>query len=142
MFLLDGFVPATDGTELEMRFSTDGGSTFISSGYNYSVSMRNDSGTASAIANGSAGQIGIAYPVGNAATEGYSGRIELIGQTGTTLWPRIFHVGYFIDNTATPAGLNCLGGGSNETAQDVDAVRFLFGSGNIASGNYAVYGYR
>lgn len=141
-FLLDNFTPATDGTELEMRFSTDGGSTYISSGYNYAVGIRPDTGAVTALASGSAGQLAIAYPIGNASNEGYSGQIWLPGQARSAAWPRIFHTGYFIDNAATPTGETCTGGGANETAQDVDAVRFLFSSGNIASGFYAMYGWR
>jgi hypothetical protein len=47
---------------------------------------------------------------------------------------------YYVNNAVTPAGTFISGGGAKETAQDTDAVRFLFGSGNIAEGNYAVYG--
>jgi hypothetical protein len=36
--------------------------------------------------------------------------------------------------------VGCWYDGNFSTAQDTDAVRFLFASGNITSGTYAVYG--
>jgi hypothetical protein len=139
---LTGFVPATDGQALNLDFSTDGGSTYINSGYNFARSNVNDTGTASGTGNGNTTTIPLAAAVGNGATEGFSGAIKLLGQTTTTLWPRVTWDGYFIDNTATPAGIHVNGGASNETAQDIDALRLSFASGNIASGSYAVYGLR
>lgn len=139
---LIGFVPATDGQALNLEFSTDGGSTYINSGYNFARSNVTDGGTATGAGNGSTTSIALAAAVGNLANEGFSGSVKLTGQTTTTLWPRVTWNGYFIDNTATPAGITVSGGGSNETAQDVDAIRFSFASGNIASGSYAVYGLR
>jgi hypothetical protein len=136
-------LPATDGVDLYVRFSTDGGATYDATGYNYAWSKVSDSGTATGGGSGSANQIVIASSgagVGNASTEGYCGTVELHKQTSTALWCRITHSGYFIDAQATPAAHAMTGGGAREAAQDTDALRFLFSSGNITSGIWAAYG--
>jgi hypothetical protein len=78
--------------------------------------------------------------VGNGTTEGFDGVITLLNQMNTSFWGRVTWEAYYINNAVTPLGTFIAGGGSKESAQDTDAVRFLFSSGNIAEGNYAVYG--
>jgi hypothetical protein len=139
IFYLGGFVPATDGALLGVRFSTDGGSSYDASGYNYAYTyVIDDSATANAAVSGSTTEIQISQGVGNASTHGYSGHVTLLKQTSTALWSRIIHQGYQID--ASSRGRCIQGGGAKEAAQDTDAIQFLFSSGNIASGDYAVYG--
>lgn len=140
MFYLGGCLPATDGAQLYMRFSTDGGSSYDASGYNYAgQEILDNSITPSVFQSGSANQIVISNGgVGNASTSGYSGEIRLLKHTSTSLWSRIFHQGYFIDDSVRARSVT--GGGAREAAQDTDAVRFLFASGSIASCDWAVYG--
>jgi hypothetical protein len=142
---LAGFVPATDGVDLWCRFSTDAGSTYDATGYNYAVNSVNDTPTATAVGSGSANQIvmtntGANNQIGNGANEGYFGEIKLLKNTSAAFWSRVFFDGYYITNNGTPQGEHSAGGGARETAQDTDAIRFMFSSGNIASGDYAVYG--
>lgn len=136
---LYGFIPATDGAELYCRFSTDGGSNYDATGYNYS-NYRNTESTAVNEGSGSAAQIELAVNVGNASTEGIDIEITLMGQTSTARWSRINYHGYYISNAATPGGVVVTGGGARETAQDTDAIQFLFSTGDITSGSYVVYG--
>lgn len=145
--LLSGFLPATDSVQLRARFSTDGGSNFITSGYNYICRAMPDtsvndfgevSGSAAFIAlNTSASS----FNVGNATTEGWSGEVTLLNLTSSALWSRLHYIGYYVGASATPPGIHVTGGGSLEAAQDTDAIRLYFSSGDIASGNYALYGY-
>ena len=140
---LSGFLPVTDGAALYARFSTDGGASYLASGYNYFQGRGIDTTAtwATGVASGSAAQIQITgAEAGNGATEGYNGRIEMLNQTSAAFWSRLMHQGYFINSDATPAGVYSTGGGAQETAQDTDAIRFLFSTGNISAGNYAVYG--
>ncbi len=139
---LSGFIPSTDAVALQMRFSTDGGSNYDASGYNYITNAWDDTGTNNLASSGSTTSILITWAsaIGNGANEGYSGEITLLAQTSTALWSRVHHSGYYISATATPAGNYVMGGGARETAQDTDAVQFLFSLGNITSGSYAVYG--
>ncbi len=123
-----------------MRFSTDGGSTYVATGYNWALWAVADDNSSGAQSSGSDTQITIAPSIGNGAAEGYNGEVTLLNQTSAAFWSRVHHQGYAINNSATPMGTIFTGGGAQETAQDTDAVRFYFSSGNIAAGNYAVYG--
>jgi hypothetical protein len=146
--VLGGFLPVTDGARLLMRFSTDGGSSYDASGYNYGLIGVADTNSVLSEGSGSTTSIGITmtgggapdYGIGNGATEGYSGEIILLKQTSAALWSRAHHQGYYISSAATPAGVMLTGGGAREAAQDTDAVRFLFSAGNITSGDYSLYG--
>ena len=140
-FQLTNFLPATDGANLQMQWSTNGGASYDASGYNWSAQEINDNPTSAARGSNSATAIILGLGVGNAATEGISSHVDIFGQTSTAFWNRCTVHSYFIDNNATPRGTTHVGGGSREAAQDTDAVRFSFSSGNIASGSWALYGY-
>lgn len=145
-------IPATDGVALYSRFSTNGGSSYDAgaSDYDYAGLWMGDAtggGTTSGgIQSGAAAQIQLSSPqagylIGNGSAEGIHIEVTLMGQTNAALWSRLSYLGYHISNNATPLGCSQFGGGARETAQDTDAIRFLFSSAsNIASGNYAVYG--
>lgn len=134
-------IPVTDGADLWIRLSTDGGSTYDTSGYNYALNTQTDAAASIATTNsGSAAQLVFALVVGNGVTEGYDGEITITGQTSTALWSRLRHQGYCINSAATPAGTSSWGGGAREAAQDTDGIRIMFSTGNIASGGYALYG--
>ncbi len=141
---LYGFLPATDNVDLWMRFSSNGGSTFDASGYNYSL-HQDAEGTDGTAGSGSANQIAFSsaagsFLIGNAATAGINLTVKMMNQTSAAFWSRVTWQGYYITSTgASSAGFHTVGGGSREAAQDTDAVRFLFSSGNIAAGAYAVY---
>jgi hypothetical protein len=138
-FYLGGFIPATDAVALYARFSTDGGSNYDATGYNYAAEqIIDDSATAQPYASGSANQIQLFVNATNGGTGGYSGEVLLLKQTSTTLWSRITYRGYGVDDSARARFVT--GGGAREAQQDTDAIRFLFSSGNIAAGDYAVYG--
>lgn len=144
VIILGAFIPVTDAVDFWIRFSTNGGSTYDASGYNYASGNINDASAGTAVlTSGSANQILIsnATGIGNGTTEGINLNIDLLSQTSTALWSRVSYTGHFIDATATPRGVASFGGGSREAAQDTDAIRFLFSSGNISSGNWAIYGY-
>jgi hypothetical protein len=146
IFHLSGFKPATDNQDLYMLLSTDAGANYLTAGYNYMCHAIDDTGTAVITASGSAARLqvttssGGAAGIGSAATEGFNGEIKLFNQASAAFWTRATWNGYFISADATPRGVYVTGGGAQETAQDTDAVRFLFSSGNITAGNYAVYG--
>lgn len=143
---LYGMVPASDNVNFICRFSTDNGSTWIATGYNWTQVYTTDASTSSVVGNGSDTAIGISNiaggtaGVGNGANEGINTSVEVLGWQLSTLWPRIMFQTYYMDATATPSARQGTGGGANETAQDLTGLQFFFASGNIATGNYAVYG--
>jgi hypothetical protein len=140
LFELINFVPVTDAVFLHARLSTDGGASYDAgaSDYVYGASFGNSTGTSVLNSTGAA-QIAVVTNVGNLTGEGATATITLFGQTDTAIRPRIGYVTNYIDSSARSAWV--IGTGIRDAAQDTDAIRFLFSSGNISSGSYAVYGY-
>ena len=133
------FLPSTDATDLWLRYSTDGGSTFDTSGYNHARWAFRDDGASGLGNSASDAKIVLDTSIGNASTEGISGTVKLLNPGNTSLWNRSTWQTYGVSSDATPTGKGSVGGGSRETAQDIDAIRFMFSSGNI-NGSYTLYG--
>jgi hypothetical protein len=146
MIVLTNILPATDDVELRMRFSTDGGSSYDAGASNYAFEAAINTAGAGGAFQGSGGATFISLcgapsagnAVGNASAEGVSGTVTIWGQTNTAQHTRAtFDIAW----GSTSSGLVGLHGtGARLAAQDTDGVQFLFESGNISSGNYAVYG--
>ena len=140
-FVFTGLVPQTDGQDLLMRTSTDGGANYDAGAGNYDwATMLLNAGGASVSADSStaATSMKLCDDPGNASGENISGEVYLFNQVGTTVHPQLkwsFSYKNNAGNTVTNHG-----GGSRLANADVDAVRFLFASGNLATGKYAVYG--
>ncbi len=143
--LFDDLLPATDGATLYLRTSTDNGSTWANTNYDGNLFGQNQAGAG---VGGelitSAAQLTIGphttNTFGNAAGEQAAGGIEIFGardsgQKTKILW-RI--VGDQTDGTVVQAR----GGGRRSVAEDTDAFQLLFDSGNIASMNWTLYGWR
>ena len=145
MFVLGNVTPATDNVQLYMRTSTDGGSTYDagSSDYRYGWNRQQMFATSPTNDYRSAGNsafVEIGVSIGNAANEdGWSGRVTLF-------CPHLAKVTFFeysgsYVNDATQY-FRANGHAARASSADVDAVRFLFSSGNIASGTITMYGLR
>jgi hypothetical protein len=145
IFELINFIPATDDNELLCRFSTNGGSSYDSAANNYSythtvgvngVEETQSSTTVTEIrvAGSTTGSVGI----GNGAAEGLSCTLKLMDQTNTAVKTRITVDGGYYAAGDLPVSL--MSTGFRNLAQDTDAIRLFFTTGNITSGKYAVYG--
>ena len=133
--------PATDGVSLYMRTSTNAGSSYDSGAADYAWGLTGTS-AGSATQGASTGDVAIAMntvvTVGNGANEyGVSGRMTLRSAPAAVYTTTDGHVTYW--NTAG-ALVQVAVGGARLSAADVDAVQFLFSSGNIASGSIRLYG--
>ncbi len=148
-FVLESFIPATDDVELWVRVSTNGGSSYDATGYSrVGVFQRDGNATPTApfgYTSSSDTKIVIAgsttagESVSNVAAEsGAHCEVTLYDQT-VSQWPRICASAVWFGGTVTDTLFGDFAG-SRETSQDTDAVRFLFETGNITSGKYAVYG--
>jgi hypothetical protein len=139
LILLAGFIPVTNAVNFFTRFSTDGGSSFDATGYRYAGNGTNESATAQ-FGSAAANQIPLtgATTCDNTSTAATNAVIHLLKQTSTALWSRItWHTAMVGGGVANMQ----IGSGFRATAQDTDAIRFLYSSGNISSGDYAVFGY-
>lgn len=141
-------IPATDGVDSWVRFSTDGGSTYDAGATNYGfcfLAIADDLSLVAGIGNTGfpeiqTGGAGAGRQIGNGTTEGWSGVLTLLNPVSTALWSRIIFNASYVSNAATPIGYSAVGQGQRKAAQDTNAVRFMFSSGNIATGAWAVYG--
>jgi len=143
---LHSVVAATNNTSLYLRTSTDGGSTFAASGgdYDYMTTGRNSSNAAEGEAAAGAGQmvltfLGASDGVSSTANRGgFSGVVRFFRPSNTT------HQKHFIFNgtyaQASGDSAHMFGAGHRLATADIDAIRFLFSSGNIASGTFVLYG--
>ena len=142
-FVLENVKPATDAVGLLMRFSTDAGATYDAGASDYTYGLIGLQVTSSVTQSTSAGngriELTFNADVGNAAGErGVSGQLTLFNPGLTTEQTRIkidtvWHNPLGVITTATGHGVRL-------ADQDTNAVRFLFGSGNIASGTIRLYG--
>lgn len=141
VFKLMNVTPSTDLTDLWLRTSTDGGATYDSGASDYHwVRNRISNGALGTTNDFADAQIFVAEDLGSAAgEEGYSGTIEINGPhlAKTT---RVAFSGASQDvngNLQSDDGF-----GMRKSSADVDAIRFLFSSGNIASGTITMSGLR
>lgn len=117
MFYLSNVIPATDAVALEMLTSSDGGSTFDNSANDYF-----SGGT----------EMTLVSPVGSDSGEdGISGSVYLYG-TGLSKRTIVRGQATFFNQSGSISVVDF--GDARDAAEDVDAVRFKFSSGNIESG--------
>lgn len=142
MLVLDSVLPVTDGDGLLMRTSADGGSTFASAASSYLWAKNNVTTAPANTPTGSTGdtEIKLTGAVDNALSNGVSGSIFFYNPASSGLrapisWQLSCH-------DAAAVWQSIRGDAERAAAGIVNAVRFLFSTGNIASGNYALYGWR
>ena len=131
--------PATDGAEFFFRTSTDGGSTYDAgaSDYSYARWTVNDAAGSAANADNADSEIELSDNHGSAANEIGFGELTVFNPSGAVYC----HVQWNATWTADTGALaHTTGGGRRLAAADVDAIQFLFSSGNIASGTFKLYG--
>ena len=137
--VFDSVIPSTDGANFYLRFSSDGGSTFDSGASDYQYAARNvaSNGTVSDKSDGADSAIRVSDLVGNAAGEsGVSGPLSLL--TSGQGWPSAH---WQIGRTSSGGFLTCLWGtGERKALVEVNAIQFLYSTGNIASGKIYLYG--
>ena len=141
-FELENVKPATDAVSFYFRTSTDGGSSYAAGAADYAHGQSGTS-AASATTGASAGANAIllntVVTIGNAATEyGVSGELVLTGAPSAAVFTELRGMVTYWNISGAMVQLEL--GGARLSAADVDAVRFLFSSGNITSGTIRMYG--
>lgn len=136
-------IPATDAALLWLRVSTDGGSTFdTSASYSDELFAFNGGGSAASGATGGTKSILTRTVRGNGSAPGSSwgvtGHLTLYDPLSASLYKQfVGEVHYYHSAGVRDRGVV---GGAWESATAVNAIRFLFSSGNITSGTIRVYG--
>ncbi len=129
LFTCANIVPATDDADFAIRMSIDNGSNYLSASDSYFAGSPTDA---------DASYIPLMYyGMGNVSTEGASLDVKVHGPHLNTC-TYAFADGVYSKNNGnldkTPQG------GKTKIARVVDAVQFLFHTGNIASGTITMYG--
>jgi len=140
-FILSEVLPASDGSILQMVASTNGGSSYLTTGIYGQHVQRNVEGNDSYTANfGTSGsQLSIGYVIGNASIEaGLGGNIYIDNPSGAVRQKMIrgFYSHTSNDNDAKGGVIMA----AIKTATALNALRFQMSSGNIASGTIKLYG--
>jgi len=123
-------------TTFQMRISTDGGSTFLTTNYQSGFQVVSYNGTTFANQNGTGAYI-ISGNLTNTAGDTSSGVIFIqdIIPSGSSA-PKI--VGY-VSQISTATAQRCLTSGYHNAAT-TNALRLFCGSGNIKTGKFSLYG--
>lgn len=137
-------VPVTDAAAPWLRTSTDGGSTYAASNGDYgwtALAARTTSSTPS-IDNGTTSATHLSLAAGEGienttANGGFSCVIRLIDPAGTAHHKQVNWLGGGMSSTSNR--LMVTGSGARLATADVDAIRFMFSSGDIASGKFRLY---
>ncbi len=143
-FIIHALRPETDAVFLFLRTSTDGGSNYDAGASDYAwCGYRSDQGALTGDRDAADSEIELTTgldSVGNTAgSEAFSGRVMLYNPAAT-VHTRITSHGNFTD--AAGNLIDVAISGIRLAAADVDAVRFLMSSGNIASGKITLMGRR
>lgn len=138
---VDDLIPATDATELRLRVSEDGGSTFKAGGtdYAHTRNVNTDAGTGSGAGSTGDGAIVIAAFVSN--SKALSCSVEFGAPSGTSRhkmfrWHADYETSGNTITVATGAGVFKL------DTNAINGIRFLMSSGNITNGIFSLYGLR
>lgn len=133
VFIFDQIQPATNNVGFRLRFSSNGGSSFLASSYTFSTFKANNA--AIAVSSGSASDTAIVLTTGGNSTSGATLNGVLNIPNPYTTFSRkninFTFFGSFLTTDTTTATES--GSGSLVNAAQMDSVRFFWTSGNFAN---------
>lgn len=143
IFRLINLVPVNDAVSLQMRVSTDNGSSFKTGASDYKHASRGKQSNGNNLDASSDAATSIFLTddsqfVGSASGEGVDGNVRLYNPANAAQFPRIFRDTVWSSDNDRLSFV--AGGGQYNTAEAINAVRFFFSAGNIESGKIVVYG--
>lgn len=134
LIVFDNVVPISNGVSLQMQISTNGGSSYVATGYASGYNQLNFSSTVPTNANSST-----AFLLGgvftNTAGDSAGGSFylgDITSGAAIKLW------GTSVLSISTSSFQNQLVGKNSTTG--TNAIQFTFTSGNISTGTFSVYG--
>lgn len=148
VFELVDVVPATNSTGIQLRVSTDNGSSWVAgTSYQY-VNACSASGSASTTGIPGTGASGILMTstggfggyIGNDANMSYNATVKLFNANGNYRKKFLTQAMYCLTSTNQLIGLN--GYGEAGVTTPINAIQFLALSGNLLSGTIRMYGVR
>lgn len=136
---LINIVPASDATNLYLHVSTDGGSSYVSTGTDYRWIINGEDDVASLIArsNGDS-DIRLCDDIGNQTAEGLSGWLKIFIPSNSASYTRM--KGDFASTTGVLRITTISAAAAYNVITAVDAIRFIMATGNITSGTFRLWG--
>jgi hypothetical protein len=139
-------IGATDAQGINVRVSTDGGSTFLStSTYSWSMNQQTE-GPQTTYSDATFGSTGLnaeleiaPAALSSAATEAASGEVRLKSPGSSNIKP-MYSIVSAVDSSSNSRRF--VGAGYNTTTSPIDALRFRMSSGNISAGTFQLWGLR
>lgn len=146
IFTYQNVRPSSDGRDLLARFTVNGGSSYLSSNYEWVVETMNSStGSKTITADypiflSNPSTFRIASSIGNDSSEGISGRSNYFpsSNTSSTKYGSIVHDNTYVNSSGIM--IRNFGSAINTTSSIVNGIRFAMSSGNIATGIFKMYG--
>jgi len=143
MLVISNAKPATDDVEAWLRIGTGGGPTYQSGASDYSWFV--GAGSRTQAQDTTDAQIVMTYQgatnsVGNASGESFNATLFFDNPDATNLFTVRGNMTYL--NASGGVEGSIIGGGYVTAATAVTGIRFMFESGNIASGTFTLYGLR
>lgn len=141
LVVFQNLTPVTSATSLYLRFSNDNGSTFFSgaSDYNYENFSAANATLTAAQSIGST-VINLSNAHNNTAGAGAGGSLLLSNLNSSFNRKSVLYNSIYV-NSAGNMNIFQTGGNFAGT-QNIDAIRFLFSSGNISTATWQLYGIR
>ena len=143
LFIFTNVVPASNNDKLVCQYSTNAGSSWLSTAANYysqGITCKSDVTNAADGYPGSVAYHVLGYVCSNGASDGgWSGSMNWHNPSNSS-GAKQFNssaTGYY---TASAVYWNSLFGGSHQSTSAFNGIRFKFVSGNITSGTIALYG--
>jgi hypothetical protein len=135
--VINGLQPATNASQLLLTLSTNGGSSYLVTGYKALCNNLNNTGAGGAYLT-TAFNLSEAADISNSATLPFNASFYLYNLTnGTT--PAISGTGTYNSTVAGNTNSSVIGG-FGPTTITVNAIQFIMSTGNITAGTFTLYG--
>lgn len=138
VFEILNVVPGTNAQGFRMLFSTDGGSTWLSTGYRYAGHYASTDGSSGVFNSTTGTYFDIFGPISSTAAVGYSATFTLVSPGAAAASHVVYGNIYTLGSGGADSSVRYGGRETGSTA--INAVQFIFASGTIASGTIRSYG--
>lgn len=133
-------IPQTDNTDLWIRASTDGGSTFLSTNeYDHARNSVSTGATNNPGGGAAAAALILQTGLGNSTGEHLNAVLHFHNLSDTAVYKGVHGTGIF--RNQTPAFFSFAAGGMINVTTAINALRLMMSSGNI-NGTFSLYGVR
>lgn len=130
-FTITGLTPSVDGATVSVRYSTDGGSTWVSSSnYDYVGLFSFNSSTGNQAGSNSATSIALGTST-STATKSMSGIVNLMGTNSTSNWKALLFDTTSYQAAAAASQVEIKGAAHFQTTTAVNGVEFIPSSGTL-----------